>query len=267
MIPKSEKITNNLDYEWKAYFMSYYFPKNKLSMYSNLESSQNKRFREWMLKFKDLTKDGEMSDNFMNTIEFKLFKMIFSLFVENKILKNTFNQIKNIGLMHIPSHKKYSDCKHNSISLLITELCKEKKFIDMTKTIYRCKTIPKGTRDTHAKKVSMSWREKELEKIKEIKLDNLIIIDDVFTSGATALSIFEKIQESGIDTIGSNICELSINNDVKFFAFGKTLSEEEIIEDNFSDPEGEIFLPEISDNGVYIKTDNNKFRSSLRNIK
>tara|TARA_Y100001970_G_C14106823_1_gene788613 strand:+ start:467 stop:1288 length:822 start_codon:yes stop_codon:yes gene_type:complete len=265
MIPKPEQITDNFDYEWEAYFMSYYFPKNKLSMYSDHESSQNKRFREWMLKFKDLTKDGEINDDFIDAVEFNLFKMMFRLFVEKTIFKNTFNQIKNIGLMHIPSHKKYSECKHNSISLLITQLCKEKKFIDMTKTIYRCKTIPKGTRDVDVKKESMSWRQKELEKINEIKLDHVIIIDDVCTSGMTALSLFEKIMQSDLDTL-KFMQDLTVNLDVKFFAFGKTLSEDEIIENNFSDPDGEIFLPEVSNNGVYTKADNNKFRSSLKNI-
>ena len=267
MIPKSKEITDNYDYGVMAYFMSYYFPKRLLAKYSHRETKQNERFRSWLLAFKDLTKDGEIKKDFMTTSEFKLFKIVLSLFVKNKILKNTFNQIYKIGLIHIPSHKKYSECKHNAISLLITELCKEQKFIDMTKTIFRSETIPKGTRDINIKKGSMSWNKKELEKIKQIKLDNIIIIDDVYTSGATTMSMFEKIQESDIDIIGSNICELCINNDVKFFAFGKTLSEEQIEDNTFSNPNDEIFLPEVSSNERYSKNDNNKFRASLKSIK
>ena len=98
-------------------------------------------------------------------------------------------------------------------------------------------------------------------------LDSIIIIDDVYTSGATAISMFEKIQEADLDILGSNICNLCINDDVKFFAFGKTLSEEEIKKNDFSAPNKEIYLPEISNNKIYSREDNNKFKVSLNNIK
>ncbi len=264
MIPKDISLSNNTEYEWRAYFMSYYFPHNKALIYPNLETQQNKRFRNWLIKFKDLVEDGVIKNNYSTTVEFNLFKIIINLFIKNKILKGKFNTDIRIGLMNVPSHLENLD---NSVSLLIKELSKDEQFIDMTKTIYRSDKVPRATRDAYQKKKSMSWNIDEIQKIKQISLDSIIVIDDVYTSGATAISMFQKIKEADLDILGSNICNLCINDDVKFFAFGKTLSEEEIKNDDFSSPNKEIYLPEISNNKIYSKEDNNKFKASLNNIK
>ena len=260
MIPKAEEISNNFDYGMMSYFMSYYFPSNKLERFSHLETEQNQRFRSWLLLFKDLVKNNEIKKDYLDSSEFKLFKLILKQFIKNKILKSSFNRINKIGLINIPGHIKYTESNHNAISLIIRDLCNGNGlYVDMTNIIFRSKTIQKGSRDSDINFESLSWFRKGLDRIKKIRLDNIIVVDDVCTSGSSAVAMFQKIQE--------HYYEMSENNAVKFFSFGKTLSEEEIIKNDFSDFSREIFLPEISSTGYYIEADRKKFESSLLNIK
>tara|TARA_B100000674_G_scaffold466627_1_gene450758 strand:+ start:1464 stop:2246 length:783 start_codon:yes stop_codon:yes gene_type:complete len=260
VIPKAEEISDNVDYGMTSYFMSYYFPSNKLERFSHLETEQNQRFRSWLLLFKDLVKNNEIKKDYLDTVEFKLFKIMLKQFIKRRILKSSFNRVNKIGLINIPGHIKYTECNHNAISLIIRNLCYGNGlYVDMTNIIFRSETIQKGSRDSDINFKSLAWFRKGLNRIKEIRLDYIIVVDDVCTSGSSALAMFEKIQE--------HYFEMSENNAVKFFSFGKTLSEEEILKNNFSDPSKEIFLPEISRTGNYTKADKEKFKSSLLNIK
>lgn len=267
MIPKPSLYGNiNL------YFMAYYFPYHLAKRLGKYETLQNRLTREWILRLKKINKKDSESFEHHSKQAFELFNFLLESFIK-KISANSALNGGKIGLLAIPGSQPGSD---NAVSLLTKNLClKDSNTINLSPAILR-KSYCDSKNSSHEEKLESLCVDKSvLEKFfipshKKILMSDeiydgsnigqIIIIDDVYTSGGTFAALHEKL----FSTEDPYRQFFSCTN-VYFFSFGKTLSEEEIKENNFSNS-SEIKLPKLN-NDVFSQTELRDMRNSINYFK
>lgn len=237
--------------------MAYYFPKHRLEDFGEHETQQNKLTREWILKFKRLAINDSTVSYHEETKEFKLFSFLLDSVI-NKLILNQHLSQKKVGIMAVPGSSPDS---RNAISLLITELCsKNSNFINLSDAMIRKSYVnsKKSTLDEKVNSLSLDLDVLSSFFLHGAPARSIIIVDDVYSSGGTFSSVWKKLF-----TAEEKFKKSFLNLDFNFFSFGKTLSNQQLIENKFSNPLKEIMLPNLS-HGPFLENEMKKLRASIQ---
>ena len=236
-----------------CHFFGYYFSALSKPYYRIASWEQEHALAKLIWRFKDFD---------INIL--KLFKFILELHISRNIFNNNSSRtlwwngkkddhdIKRIGFLAVPPHDLN---KRSPIKELITEVVKENSdYHDCSNLIFRTKKIIKGTRDEYERYTALNINNDAINLLD--KVDQIIILDDVFTSGtsmkAAAYFISDMIEERMVD--------------IQCVAFSKTVAENEAKEKLVTNlDQKSLFFPQNIDNAS--SNDRKLFIESLENIK
>lgn len=153
----------------KIYFINYFIIKeDRLKM--KIKDLKRTRTQKILL-----AKDGNL----------KYIKEIFSW-----VVKELTNQ--SLILIPFPSTNKYKSVRKQLPFSIIKELCKKNKFlIDGSGFLYRKYSLSKNTRNT-----DLQYKSLELKNTKKIKNSNILLLDDVTTTGSSLAAGIKKIKSA-----------------------------------------------------------------------
>lgn len=175
----------------KIYFYIYYKPTEKY-----INGSYSYIILNGLKKYPTLDYHNNYQGYFS---EFSKLKLLF----KDKFI-NKFNITNDTVFCCVPSHKA-SSTNNNSIALMIKSLAKECGIYDGSQVLLRYKNIDaqknvrKRKKETHLNSVKVA---------KNIENKNIILMDDITTSGSSLLACKQLLMEAGANSV---IC----------FAFGK----------------------------------------------
>lgn len=257
MIPESinlefkannRKRSKPLDIE--ASFLFSYFAKG-MSKYnedlSEYETKSDRRCRDWVLAFKDLSELGEESAKNLN--ELRIFKYIFSHILKENLKRSN---LRKIALISVPSSKIR---ERNSVGLLISEVCKTSNILfDFSDLLIRTREVSSKDSDLKRKVLSLDINKSIYRKLCTINPNHILILDDVLTSGETLVSVCQKLFST----------DLFFNGEVTVsaFAFGKTLRIDDVLKrGKIPNQQHGIYFPEIKN--TINNVDLTKIRDSI----
>lgn len=167
--------------------------------------NKNLIYRDWILKLKKLNYQTPfLRELLLDSFHFLLVKY---LDYQHKV----YDLNNKIALAAIPPSKVD---KKSSIQILIEAICHENDFFyDFSSLIKKVKNTSSSGRK-YAPNVleSLDIEQEKLKELKQIKYDQLFILDDVSTTGSSFLAAAKLLKDNGIF------------NSVKFLALAKTLT-------------------------------------------
>jgi len=225
-------------------FLGQYFPVWMLErkQLAEKENDYDESFRKWILAFKKLVENGFSPKVIENKDAFRIFRFV----VANILILNQKN-LQSSGKVALVSIPSGTSGKVNSVSLLISSICKIQGFEDFSNLLVRIKTVDSKKSDMEGKLSSLIINENLYKNfvagINSKEIRSVIFIDDVYTSGDTFESVCKKLFLKSFDK--------TIN--FSGLMFGKTLGEKEVQKRSSNDInsgqdliEGQIFIPQYS---------------------